>query len=291
MKSLGKMFFGCVLIVWLIHPGHSQQGEVVIKPHKISDQLFMLEGQGGNIGFLSNEGGVLIVDTQFPHVAPKILKTVGEMSQGKIQFVLNTHFHGDHTGGNAVIGAEATIIAHDRVRERLSQDGRTSPAAYPDLTYASTMTVYFGSEEIQLIHLGPGHTDSDSIIYFKSSNTIHMGDQFFHGRFPYIDLASGGTPTGYLNNIRRVAGMTNPQTHIIPGHGPLATQNNFLEFIAMFEECSGIVLKAKMDGKSLEQTIADGLPEKYRPWGTGFIKEAQWITFLYTGSREPSPAP
>lgn len=257
------------------------RGDVAITPVKMNENIHMLIGQGGNIGFLSNDDGVLLVDTQFQHLAPKILKTVGEMSKGKIKYVLNTHFHGDHTGGNATIGANATIVAHDNVRSRLKSSSRTQEGALPDLTYSKKMTIHFGDEEIHLIHLGPGHTDSDSVVHFKSSNVIHMGDLFFNGRFPYVDLNSGGSIQGYLSNIKTVAGMADKGTKIIPGHGDAATVSDLLVFIKMFEECRAVVSKAKANGKSLEEIQKDGLPKKYESWGKAFINSDRWISFLY----------
>ena len=284
-------FKGCLLPIFLFMSflgttldAQPNRAPVVIKPHQLTDHLYMLEGQGGNIGFLSGPEGVLIVDTQFPHVAPQIIKTVGEMSDGKIQYVLNTHFHGDHTGGNQVIGAGATIIGHNKVRERLEASDRTPDGALPTITYTSQMSLNFGGEEIHMIHLGPGHTDTDSVIYFKSSNALHMGDLFFNGRFPYIDLNSGGSVSGYLSNIKKVLGMTNQETKIIPGHGQLASREDLVSFINMFDDCFQAVSKAKAEGQTLEEVTKAGLPKKYEEWGKAFINEERWISFLYAGS-------
>lgn len=259
-------------------------GEVIIQPNKIKENLYMLVGQGGNIGFLSNNDGVLLVDTQFQRLAPKIIKTVGELSQGKIQYVLNTHHHGDHTGGNAAMGIKSTIVAHDNVRKRLSAGGK-SGASLPKLTYSKRMVMHFGDEEIQLIHLGPGHTDTDSVVFFKSSNVIHMGDLFFNKRYPFIDLSSGGSVQGYLSNIKIVAGMVDAETKIIPGHGELATQADLILFIDMFDECFSLVSKARKNGKSLEEIKKAGLPKKYESWGQAFINEDRWIGFLFAGAQ------
>jgi len=258
-------------------------GDVAIQPKEINEKIYMLVGQGGNIGFLSNDDGVLLVDTQFQRLAPKIIKAVGELSQGKIQYVLNTHHHGDHTGGNSVLGIDSIIVAHDNVRKRLNAGGK-SGAFLPKVTYSKRLSMHFGDEEIQLLHLGPGHTDSDSVVYFKSSNVIHMGDLFFNKRYPFIDFRSGGSVRGYLSNIKIVAGMTNAKPKIIPGHGELATQTDLLSYIKMFEECFGIVSKAKKNGKSLAEIKRIGLPKKYENWGKAFIDEEKWIGFLFAGA-------
>lgn len=284
MKHLLFSILCLTILAFSSHHSNAQRSRnVSVTPYQISDSIYMIEGQGGNIGFLMNTEGVLLVDTQFQHMAPAILKSVGELSQGKIKYVLNTHFHGDHTGGNATLGANATIVAHKKVQTRLNDNSRTQPGAVPKLTYDKKMDIQFGEENVSLIHLGPGHTDTDSVVIFNNSNVIHMGDHFFNGRFPFVDLNSGGSVEGYLANIKQVAEMADEKTVIIPGHGSLASKQDLLAFISMFEECLKIVSNAKNNGLSLEETQKLGLPEKYQKWGEAFINHNKWISFLYQG--------
>lgn len=254
---------------------------VVIKDIPAAGCVHMLEGAGGNVGASAGPDGILIVDDQFEPLADRIREALGKIGSGKPRFLINTHWHGDHTGGNAQFGKDAVIVAHRNVRERLGGKSDTPKAALPVVTFDQTASVHFNGEEIRIIHLGPGHTDGDSVVHFKTSNVVHMGDQFFSGRFPFIDLGSGGDVAGYIRNVEAVLTWIPADAKVIPGHGPLSTVEDLRRFHAMLVETTGIVRKAIQDGKTLEQVKAEGLPEKWKEWGAGFINTPRWLEISY----------
>ena len=259
-----------------------QFDNVTIKPMYVSGNVYMLEGSGGNIGLSVGEDGLLMIDTQFAPLAEKIQAAMREIDMGKLEYVLNTHHHGDHTGGNGFFGKQATVVAHENVRGRLL-GGSSDKEALPTITFNEQLSLHFNGEDVQVMHIGPGHTDGDSIIYFKTSNVLHMGDQFFNGRFPFIDLGSGGTVAGYAKNIEAVLAMIGDDVKIIPGHGPLASKADLQGLLDAIRETSEIVADHKKAGKSLEETQQAGLPEKYGDWSWGFINTSRWIQILYNG--------
>lgn len=255
--------------------------KVEIKATAVAGNIHMLEGAGGNIGVSAGPDGVLIVDDQFAPLSEKIDAALAKLDKGALKFVLNTHWHGDHTGGNAHFGSKAPIVAHNNVYKRLSAQPKTEKSALPVIGFDDAVTMHFNDEEIRFFHLGPGHTDGDSVVYFVKSGVVHMGDQFFNGRFPYIDLGSGGDVEGYIKNVGAVIAKTPADVKVIPGHGPLATKADLVKFHEMLLETTGIVKKAIADGKTLEQVKAAGLPEKWKDWGTGFINTGRWLDITY----------
>jgi len=263
--------------------------KVEIKATHIAGNIHMLEGSGGNIGVSVGADGILIVDDQFAPLADKIRAALKKIGEGKLRYVLNTHWHGDHTGGNKEFGTEAPIIAHDNVRKRLTGElkaaGRDVPAspkeALPVITFDQSLSVHFNGEEIRVIHYPHGHTDGDSIIFFTRSNVVHMGDQFFNGMFPFVDLASGGDVEGYTRNVESVIAKIPADAKIIPGHGPLATIADLKSFHQMLVETVGIVRDRMKAGKNLDQIKAEGLPEKWNSWGMGFMKTPNWIQIIH----------
>jgi cyclase len=255
---------------------------VQIQTIPVAKNIYMLEGAGGNIGVSVGADGILIVDDQFAPLAEKIGSALKELNPGKLKFVLNTHWHGDHTGGNAHFGSkEANIVAHANVRKRLAGKPDGKKEELPVITFDESASVHFNGEEIRLLHHGPGHTDGDSIIYFTGANVVHMGDQFFNGRFPFIDLGSGGSVEGFIKTVETVLNKMPADAKIIPGHGALATVDDLKTFHGMLLETTGSIKKAIADGKTLEEVRAAGLPEKWKDWGTGFINTGRWIEIVY----------
>jgi cyclase len=255
---------------------------VEIRAIPVAKNIYMLEGSGGNIGVSTGADGNLIVDDQFAPLADKIDAAVQKLNPGKLKFVLNTHHHGDHTGGNAAFGAkDATIIAQSNVRKRLSGETNAKKEALPVITFDQSASVYFNGEEIKLLHQGPGHTDGDSIISFTGANVVHMGDQFFNGGFPFIDLNSGGSVEGYLKTVSVVLEKVPADAKIIPGHGKLANVADLKNFHAMLVETTDLVKQGIAAGKSLADLKAAGLPSKFKDFGTGFIKTDRWIETIY----------
>lgn len=271
--------------------GQTDWSKIEIRVHKVDGNVYMLEGAGGNIGVSVGPDGILIVDDQYAPLADKIKAALKTLGEGKLKFVLNTHWHGDHTGGNATFGPEAPVIAHDNVRKRLAtvQTNEffktTTPAspkeALPVITFGHSVSIHFNGEEIRAIHFPTGHTDGDSVIYFTNSNVIHMGDHFFRGRFPFVDLDSGGNVEGFIRNVGDVIAKLPPGVKIIPGHGPLSTPDDLKLFHRMLLETTDIVRKKMTAGKTLEQIKAEGLPEEWKSWGTGFIKTDTWIAIIH----------
>jgi glyoxylase-like metal-dependent hydrolase (beta-lactamase superfamily II) len=259
---------------------------VEIKAIPVAKNIYMLEGAGGNIGVSIGGDGTLIVDDQFAPLADKIDAALQKLNPGKLKFVLNTHHHGDHTGGNAFFGAkEAIIIAQDNVRKRLAGEPNSKKEALPVVTFGLSASVHFNGEEIKLLHHGPGHTDGDSIIHFTGANVVHMGDQFFNGGFPFVDLNSGGTVEGYIKTVATVLEKIPADARIIPGHGKLATVDDLKSFHAMLLETTGLVKKSVAAGKSLDEIKSAGLPEKWKSYGTGFINAGRWIETIYNSAK------
>ena len=277
-----------VLTFALITPAAVAQRDfanVEIKVVPVAKNIYMLEGSGGNIGVSIGADGNLIVDDQFAPLAEKIDAAVQKLNPGKLRFVLNTHHHGDHTGGNAAFGAkDATIIAQSNVRKRLASEASAKKEALPVITFDQSASVYFNGEEIKLIHQGPGHTDGDSIIFFTGANVVHMGDQFFNGGFPFIDLNSGGSVDGYIKTVAVVLEKVPADAKIIPGHGKLGTVEDLKNFHAMLVETTDLVKQGIVAGKTLADLKAAGLPDKFKDFGTGFIKPDRWIETIYNST-------
>lgn len=283
-----KAFTLLALVVALTAPTAFAQrnfDNVEIKTIPVAKNIYMLEGSGGNIGVSIGTDGNLIVDDQFAPLAEKIDAAVQKLNPGKLKFVLNTHHHGDHTGGNAAFGTkDATIIAQSNVRKRLAGEANAKKEALPVITFDQSASVYFNGEEIKLLHQGPGHTDGDSIIFFTGANVVHMGDQFFNGGFPFIDLSSGGSVESYIKTVAVVLEKVPADAKIIPGHGKLGTVEDLKNFHAMLVETTSLVKQGIAAGKSLADLKAAGLPDKFKDFGTGFIKTDRWIETIYTSA-------
>lgn len=263
--------------------------KVEVKASPVAGKVHMLVGSGGNIGVSVGSDGLLIVDDQFAPLVDKIRAALKGLGQGDLAFVLNTHWHFDHTGGNESFGREATIIAHDNVRKRLEKGqmllGQQVPpapaAALPVITFGESLSIHFNGEEIRVLHYPRGHTDGDSVIFFTGSNVVHMGDHYFAGRFPFVDLESGGSLAGLTANIEKVLSQMPDDVKIIPGHGPLSTKADLQGYLAMLKETTAHVRRGIEAGKDLKAIQAEGLPEKWKDWGGGFIKTEDWIALIH----------
>ncbi|HXS02179.1 MAG TPA: MBL fold metallo-hydrolase [Pyrinomonadaceae bacterium] len=265
--------------------------KVQMKATKVAGNVYMLEGAGGNIGVSVGDDGLLIVDDQFAPLADKIRAALKGIADKKLHFILNTHWHGDHTGGNVAFGPEATIIAHDNVRKRLSTEQKsavfnstTPPSpkeALPVITFDQTLTVHFNGEDIRAIHYPHGHTDGDSVIFFSASNVVHLGDDFFAGRFPFVDLESGGSVEGLIKNVGELITKIPNDAKLIPGHGPISTLDDLKSYHRMLQQTTEIVRGKIKAGKTLDQIKSEGLPAEWAPWGTGFIKTDRWVETIY----------
>jgi glyoxylase-like metal-dependent hydrolase (beta-lactamase superfamily II) len=265
--------------------------KVQVKTAPVAGNVHMLTGEGGNVAVSVGPDGILIVDDQFAPLAEKIKAAVSKLGKGKLQYVLNTHWHFDHTGGNPTFGKEGRIVAQDKVRVRLANDqkifGNTMAAlpkeGLPVITYDNAMSLFFNGEEIRLTHYPAGHTDGDTVVYFTGSNVLHTGDQFVVDVFPFFDMENGGTPDGYLSNLEKLVQSLPPGVKIIPGHGPMASKADMERALAMLKETTAMVRAKRDAGKTLEQVKAEGVPEKYKSWGNFFIKEPMYLEMLYKG--------
>ena len=262
---------------------------VAVTATKVSGNIYMLVGAGGNIGVTAGEDGIVIVDDQYAPLAPKIKEALRALTDKPLRFVLNTHFHPDHTGGNEIFGEQAPIVAHTNVRKRLVSGatlfGEKVPpapkAALPVLTFDDKVSIHINGEEVRAVHFPHGHTDGDLVIYFTQSNVVHMGDHFFNGMFPFIDIDNGGSVLGMLKNLETIHGSLPADVKIIPGHGPLATKDDLARAITVLRETTAVVREGIRKGKSLEQLKEEKVLAKYEEWGKGFMKTDFFMEILY----------
>lgn len=276
----------CATSLWAhdsLIEGHDtqQQQDVVIKTEKVAGNVYVLFGQGGNIGVSVGKDGLLMIDDQFERIADKIKTALKELGSETPRFVFNTHFHGDHTGGNPVFGKDATIIAQDNVRKRLLADTKFSALGLPTITYANSISIHFNGEEIRAVHFPNGHTDGDTVLFFTASNVVHLGDDFFAGKFPFVDLNSGGSVPGLIKNIGELMTQIPSDAKLIPGHGDVSTVSDLKTYQQMLVETTDVVRKAMDKKKSLAEIQKAGLPDKYKSWGDGFIKTDRWIETIF----------
>ncbi len=263
--------------------------QVTIRTEKVAGNVHVLFGNGGNIGLSVGTDGMLMIDTQFANIADRIKAELSKLGTNKPRFVFNTHWHGDHTGGNEIFGADAMIIAHENVRKRMEettmfrgQARKPSPKlALPMITYGGGVSIYFNGEQIKAIHFPKGHTDGDTVLFFTGSNVVHLGDDFFVGRFPFVDMESGGTVQGLIKNVGEMIQMIPADAKIIPGHGPMATIGDLRDYHQMLIETTLMIRNGMADGKMLDELKATGFPEQYKEAGSGFINTNAWIETIY----------
>ena len=288
--SLLTMISVCLLIT--VSPLRAQN-DVKINTIRVSDNIYMLTGQGGNIGLFLGEDGTFIVDDQFAPLTEKILAAIKSVGGDTPRFLINTHFHGDHTGGNENLGNAGTLIfSHDNVRERLVNGsyikafGMNAPpankAALPVLTFSEDMHFHINNESVNAVHVSSAHTDGDSIIYFKKANVVHAGDIFFNGFYPFIDSANGGSLKGTIAAVDAILAATDSNSKIIPGHGPLADKKQLQAYRDMLATAYSRLLKLKNDGVSAEDAvIRKPLADLEEKWGGGIFSGEKWIGITY----------
>ncbi|MCO4799169.1 MAG: MBL fold metallo-hydrolase [Colwelliaceae bacterium] len=254
--------------------------DVKIKAQKAAGDVYMLTGAGGNIGVLATDKGLLLVDDQFQPLAEKIESAMSVIKNNELKYVVNTHYHGDHTGSNSYFSHKAPIFAHENVRTRLSDKTEYDVNTLPVVTYKDGLTIHLDNEEIKLTHLPSGHTDGDTIVYFKEANVLHTGDLFFEIGFPYIDLNSGGSVKGYLANVNYMVNNTPADAAVIPGHGKLTDINSLKAFARMIDYSIKLVEKALSEGKKEVDILKTGIGEKYKDKSWSFINEEKWLKTL-----------
>jgi glyoxylase-like metal-dependent hydrolase (beta-lactamase superfamily II) len=261
-----------------------------IKVHKVAGNVYMLEGLGGNIGVSAGPDGILIVDDQFAPLAPKIKAALKGISSKPVRWLLNTHFHFDHTGGNEAFGkAGANIVAHENVRRRLQSGTPTGMAkadpapvsALPVLTFKDQVSIHFNGEEIRALHLPKGHTDGDSAVFFTGSKVVHLGDHYFAGFFPFIDLDSGGSVEGFIANLEKVLAEVPADVKLIPGHGPVTGVEELKAYVAMLKDTAALVQAGIKAGKTADQLKQEKVLAKYDRFGAGFINTDAFTDTLF----------
>ncbi len=273
--------------------GRDQQAELKLTP--VAGQISCLFGRGGNIGVSAGSDGVLIVDDQFLDLAPEIEKTLKGFGKGEPAFVVNTHWHGDHTGGNEHFGKKAIIIAHANVRRRLARDpavgGNVSEKevplpALPEITYddgaAIHFAIHFNGEEVRLIHVPGAHTDGDTVVWFTKSNVVHLGDLYFEVGYPFIDTASGGGVEGLLAGLRELLAKLPRDARFIPGHGEVTGIEGLEEYLAMIDTISQRVREHLKEGWSVDEMVSSGVTEDFDArWGNfAFVPPWRFVEIL-----------
>ena len=267
---------------------------VEIKTTPLRGGLHMLQGGGGNIVACVGTDGVVIIDDQYAPLSDKIRLALKQLSEQPTRFVINTHWHGDHTGGNEAFGkANAVIVAHENVRTRMStpqfvaalkMDVPASPAAaLPVVTFTDGVTLHLNGQTATVVHVEHAHTDGDALVHFAEANVLHMGDVYFNGLYPFIDVSSGGSIGGFLKGIERGIALSDADTMIVPGHGPLSNRAELIAYRAMLAGFRDAVQKLKNAGKTLEETIAAKPTAEFdEKLGGAFIKPEQLVEFIYS---------
>jgi glyoxylase-like metal-dependent hydrolase (beta-lactamase superfamily II) len=288
--TVAALLGGAVAVV----VAQNDMDKVEIKTDKLAGNVWVLYGAGGNIGLCAGADGAVLVDDEFAPLSAKILAAVKQVSDQPVRWVVNTHWHGDHVGGNENLAtAGATIVAHDRVRTRLleGQDNKffgrkVAPAtgrALPLVTFNDSTTLHVNGEDVLAFHVAPAHTDGDVIVWFPKANVVHMGDTFFNGFYPIIDLESGGSVDGMIAASERVLPRIDDDTKVIPGHGPATDKATLQKYHDMLVGVRAAVAKLVKEKKTLEQVVAAKPTAPWdEVWGKGYLKPDMFATLLYT---------
>lgn len=267
--------------------------EVTVTSVKLTDNIYMLSAKGGNVGVFIGKDGTFVIDDQFAPLSEKLLAKIKSLGGDSPKFLVNTHFHGDHTGGNENFGKQgALIVAHDNVRERLVKgafikafNANIPPApvdALPVITFAKKMHFHLNGDELSVLHTPNAHTDGDSFIHFKKANVVHAGDIFFNGFYPFIDPEHGGSLKGVIAAVDKILAITNADSKIIPGHGPLADRKQLEAYGLMLKTAYANLLKLKNDGVSAEDAKSKNPLESLdAQWSKGMFTSNRWIEIVY----------
>jgi glyoxylase-like metal-dependent hydrolase (beta-lactamase superfamily II) len=282
------------LTIVIVNDVYAQDANVTINTTKLTDNVYMLKGSGGNIIVSVGQDGVFMVDDQFAPLTEKIKEAVSKIIDQPIKFVINTHWHSDHTGGNENLGELGSIIiSHDNVKKRLSTEQfidffqRTIPPlsekGLPIVTFSDNMTIYHNGDEIKIIHVDNGHTDGDSIVYFTKNNVIHVGDDFNDKSYPFIDLSSGGSIDGLISSLETISSIINDETKVVSGHSEVSNKTKVNEFTDMLKDVREKISKMIEDGKSLEEIIASQPTSNYDEiyYDHTNRQPEDFVTFIY----------
>jgi cyclase len=293
-----RYFFPSIAILLLAGAVAAAQdkdfSKVQMKVSKVAGSIYMLEGAGGNIGASVGDDGIVIVDDQYAPLADKIQAALKGITDKPVRFVINTHYHEDHTGGNAIFQKNAPIIAHDNVRKRLQEGGTAGNGgsvqieakpqpkeALPIITFDHDVTVHLNDEDIRALHFPAGHTDGDSIIFFPRSNVVHMGDDFVTYGFPFIDVDSGGSINGMIDAVEKLIPQLPPDVKVIPGHGQVSTLDDVRAYLKMLKDTREAVQAALKQGKTLEQMKQEKILDAWKKYSGEFVSENVFLETLY----------
>jgi len=272
--------------------------DVEISAQKVADGVYLLQGVGGNIGASIGKDGIFLVDDQYAPLTEKITAALAAIDDGPVRFVLNTHWHGDHTGGNENLGRTgALIVAHDDVRTRMSVDQfveiferevpASSPAALPVVTFNDTVTFHLNDDVIHVFHVPPAHTDGDSIVHFREADVVHMGDVYWNGMYPVIDYSAGGSIDGMIEAVEIALALVGPATRVIPGHGEISGRAELVAFRDMLRSARERIVPLVRSGKSLEEIVAaKPTAELDETWGQGFMKPEMFVKAVLGGLKD-----
>lgn len=290
MKLLHLSVIICFFLASI--PNHAQRNfdDVKIETIKITDKIYMLIGSGGNIGISTGDDGVLVIDSQFAPLTPKILNAIKTLSNKNIKFLANTHHHGDHSGGNENISKLGThIIAHDNVYKRIEENSKQTADALPVITFNDKLSIHINGEQVLVFHVKNAHTDGDAMLYFTESNVLHTGDTYFQGRYPFIDLNSGGSVNGYIEALKAGLMVIDEDTKIIPGHGTLSNKADYESYLKMLQVIKADVLEEIKKGKTEEEVLNNKvLTKTYDDLGfsLGFINSEKMRLTFYKSLKE-----
>lgn len=302
MRQTSHLIAFAVLSTLIAFSQDKDFSKVNIEVIKVSGTVYMLKGAGGNIGASVGDDGIVIVDDQYAPLADKIQAALKGITDKPVRFVINTHYHEDHTGSNEYFQKTAPIIAHDNVRKRLEEggvagngasvkfDAKPQPkGALPIITFDHDVTVHLNGEDIRALHFPAGHTDGDSIIYFPKSNVVHMGDDFVTYGFPFIDVSSGGSIDGMIDGVEKAIAQLPADVKVIPGHGPVSSLDDVRTYIKMLKDTRETVRAALKQKKTLDQMKKDKILDPWKKYSGDFISEDAYLETLYnslTGSKE-----
>ena len=291
-----KAVFVLILLFSLtlfLNPAFSEDAKIKAVP--VTDQIYMLAGKGGNIGLFVGEDGTFLIDDQFAPLTEKILETIQSVGGQHPKFLINTHYHGDHTGGNENLGKQGTVIvSHDNVRERLVSGAyvgafkmKLNPVAkagLPVITFSKNIKFHLNNDTVIVKHVPHAHTDGDSFIFFQTANVIHAGDLFFNGFYPFIDVDHGGSLKGMIKGVDKVLRLADDQTKIISGHGPLGDKKQLQKYRDMLAVAFERLNSLKAQGKTAQEAVAaKPLADLEATWGKGIFTGDRWIELIYSG--------
>jgi cyclase len=290
MRLIATVFTASVAAALLVPSVQAQDlSKVNVEAKEVRGSVRMLTGRGGNIGVSAGDDGVFLIDDQFAPLSEKIVAAIKTFSEEPVRFLINTHWHSDHTGGNESFGkAGAVIVAHENVRKRMSAGqfmeafGREVKAApkdaLPVVTFADSVTFHLNGDTIKVLHVDPAHTDGDSVVFFEKANVLHTGDIFFHGQYPFVDLGSGGSVDGVIAAAAKLIAMTDDETKIIPGHGALATKADYQKYHDGLKTIRDRVAKLLEAGRTVDEVLAAKPSKEFDgAWGKGFVTPSAFV--------------